>query len=53
MRIFLFQIFITFTLFSQVNIKYAETITEEDLKNHIEILASDEFEGREPGKKGQ
>ena len=53
MRIFLFQIFITVTLFSQVNIKYAETITEEDLKNHIEILASDEFEGRETGKKGQ
>lgn len=32
---------------------YAETITEEDLKSHLFIYASDEFEGRETGKSGQ
>ncbi len=53
MKIFLFNFFITVSLFSQLNIKFAETITEEDLKKHIEILSSDEFEGRETGKKGQ
>lgn len=34
-------------------IKYSETITTEDLKKHLNILASDEYEGRETGKKGQ
>lgn len=34
-------------------IKYAKTITEGDLKAHLSILASDEYEGRETGKKGQ
>lgn len=34
-------------------IKYAETITKDDLKKHLSILASDEYEGRETGKKGQ
>ncbi|WP_420576571.1 M28 family peptidase [Ekhidna sp.] len=33
--------------------KYAKTITAEDLKEHLSILASDEYEGRETGKKGQ
>jgi hypothetical protein len=33
--------------------KYAETITAEDLKKHLSIIASDEYEGRETGKKGQ
>lgn len=33
-------------------IKYAKTITEEDLKTHLSILASDEYEGRETGTKG-
>ncbi len=32
---------------------YAETITEDDLKSHLFIYASDEFEGRETGKSGQ
>ena len=41
------------TSLSQENIKYSETITTEDLKKHLEILASDEYEGRETGKKGQ
>ncbi len=33
--------------------KYAETITEDELKEHLYIYASDEFEGRETGKPGQ
>src|SRR5690606_35954270 len=32
---------------------YAKTITAEELKEHLEIIASDEYEGRETGKKGQ
>ena len=33
--------------------KFAKTITAEDLKEHLSIIASDEYEGRETGKKGQ
>ncbi|MDW7695502.1 M28 family peptidase [Flammeovirgaceae bacterium SG7u.111] len=33
--------------------KYAETIKASDLKKHLEIIASDEYEGRETGEKGQ
>jgi len=33
--------------------KYAETITAKDLKTHLSVLASDEYEGRETGKNGQ
>ncbi len=32
---------------------YAQTITEKDLSMHLHILASDDFEGREMGEKGQ
>lgn len=32
---------------------YAVTITEKELKEHLYIYASDEFEGRETGKPGQ
>lgn len=35
-----------------VSMKYASTITAEDLKGHLEILASDAFEGRETGEPG-
>ena len=35
-----------------VSMKYASTITAEDLRAHLEILASDAFEGRETGKPG-
>jgi hypothetical protein len=31
----------------------ANTISEDDLRPHIEILASDDFEGREPGTDGE
>jgi hypothetical protein len=33
--------------------KYANTITATDLKNHLYIFASDEFEGRNTGEPGQ
>ncbi|MBD0401303.1 M28 family peptidase [Flammeovirga sp. EKP202] len=33
--------------------KYKSTITEEEMKSHLTILASDEFEGRETGERGQ
>ncbi|MBQ4915237.1 M28 family peptidase [Maribacter sp. MMG018] len=32
---------------------YGETITQEELKDHLYIYASDEFEGRETGQPGQ
>jgi hypothetical protein len=32
---------------------YAETITAADLKKHLSVIASDEYEGRETAKKGQ
>ncbi|WP_020528408.1 M28 family peptidase [Flexithrix dorotheae] len=33
--------------------KFENTITAEDLKGHLSVIASDEFEGRETGEKGQ
>lgn len=33
--------------------KFAQSITAEDAKKHLSILASDEYEGRETGKEGQ
>ncbi len=34
-------------------VQYARTITASDLKTHLSIIASDEYEGRETGSKGQ
>ena len=34
-------------------VRWAETITAEDLSNHLYILAADSMEGRETGKTGQ
>ncbi|MGX1930432.1 M28 family peptidase [Flagellimonas sp. 2504JD4-2] len=34
-------------------VTYAETITQDELKEHLYIYASDEFEGRETGTAGQ
>ncbi|RIV69067.1 M28 family peptidase [Flagellimonas aequoris] len=34
-------------------VPFAETITQDDLKEHLYTYASDEFEGRETGKPGQ
>ncbi|MEO7080834.1 MAG: hypothetical protein ABIY71_04865, partial [Flavobacteriales bacterium] len=42
--------------FGQVDstaLRYAATITEAELRTHLTILASDEFEGRETGMKGE
>ncbi len=36
-----------------VQVRYAATITQADLRMHLGILASDEYEGRETGMKGQ
>ena len=47
-----------FACFSGINAQlldassYANSITPEDLRTHLEVLASDEFEGRETGKPG-
>lgn len=38
---------------SQDAIKYAGTISKDDLAKHLKILASDAYEGRETGEKGQ
>jgi Zn-dependent M28 family amino/carboxypeptidase len=35
------------------SIIYANTISAEDLRKHLNVLASDEYEGRETGRKGQ
>lgn len=37
---------------SDLSVKYANSITAKDLFNHLNILASDEFEGRETGTQG-
>lgn len=43
------------SVFSQkdYSIKYANTITSDELKEHLSILASDALEGRETGERGQ
>ena len=35
------------------SLNYAATITPDDLRRHLSVLASDEYEGRETGQKGQ
>jgi Zn-dependent M28 family amino/carboxypeptidase len=53
----LILIFACSAVFSQSEnknaVKFAGTITPEDAKKHLSILASDEYEGRETGKEGQ
>ena len=54
----LLSVIFSSTLFSQskdseLRIRYANTISQEKLKKHLTILASDEYEGRETGEKGQ
>lgn len=52
---YLIGLLVAFGLLAQdkTAMKYAKTITAADLKEHLSILASDEYEGRETGKKGQ
>ncbi|GAB2858066.1 M28 family peptidase [Hymenobacter ruber] len=35
------------------SVKYADQVTAERLRTHLAVLASDEYEGRETGQKGQ
>jgi Peptidase family M28 len=57
MKIIFSLIFLSFSLLAfsgekdTVAIKYANTITKEDLSKHLHVLASDEYGGRETGKK--
>lgn len=37
---------------SDLSVKYANTINAEDLKNHLDTISSDAFEGRETGQPG-
>jgi hypothetical protein len=37
---------------NDLSYRYAKSITAEEMKEHLSILASDEFEGRETGKEG-
>jgi hypothetical protein len=37
---------------SDAAVKYANTITAEDMKNHLSVIASDKFQGRETGTRG-
>ena len=34
-------------------LRYANTITIDDLRRHLSILASDEYQGRDTGQEGQ
>jgi len=55
-KVFLiFALFFSIQSFSQLKNakKYAKTITADDLKEHLYIYASDEFEGRNTGSEGQ
>lgn len=51
--VFLLLVFGLTTSFAQqdsIALKYAATITQEDLSKHLHIIASDEYGGRETGK---
>lgn len=41
------------TAFDSTAHQFGQTITSEELQQHLQIIASDKFEGRETGKKGQ
>lgn len=50
-----FTILISVALYAQENspVKFAETITQKDLKELLSIIASDALEGRDTGSRGQ
>ncbi len=56
-KIFLLTISLVFSIVAQAQnpdaVKFAGTISKDDLSKHLKILASDEYEGRETGEKGQ
>lgn len=43
----------SFAQVDSVRMRYARTITAQDLRQHLEVLASDAYEGREAGMPGQ
>ncbi|PCJ85987.1 MAG: peptidase M28 [Flavobacteriales bacterium] len=49
----LFLFHASFSQKDSLAIKYAKTITADELSKHLHVLASDEYEGRETGRKGQ
>src|SRR6185437_4020059 len=53
--VFISLLFLSGNVFAQTDVplKYAETITQTDLKKHLTIIASAEMEGRETGTEGQ
>ncbi|MFT4595155.1 MAG: hypothetical protein ACI9CU_000428 [Polaribacter sp.] len=55
MQLVLFLCFTATGFAQQADIadKYAKTVTVKDLRSRLEIIASDEFEGRETGQPGQ
>mgnify|MGYP002395882881 CR=1 FL=1 len=56
LKLLLFFLIVSGNVFSQTlneASKFAKTITVKDLRKHLEIIASDEYEGRETGEKGQ
>lgn len=60
MRLLSISLLLLFTVAAGANgtrdsvaVKYAETITSNELSEHLNILASDEYEGRETGLAGQ
>ena len=44
---------LAFAQMDDVAVKFASTISQDDMREHLTILASDEYEGRETGQKGQ
>ncbi|MCB9186625.1 MAG: M28 family peptidase [Flavobacteriales bacterium] len=55
-RALLVLVFLGYSAIAQQDakqLKYAETITASDLRERLQVLASDEFEGRETGQPGQ
>jgi len=49
----LHALFVTLAIPAALSTAAARPVTEGDLRKHIEILASDDFEGRAPGTEGE
>ena len=52
-NLFIITLFISNVFSQDISNKYAETITSEELKSLLYVYASDSFEGREAGTKGE
>lgn len=52
MRLAHFAVFVSFAAMATGSV-YAKAVSEADLRTHIEVLASDAFEGRKPGTEGE